>query len=86
MSVVDDLERVVNTLREHDNKPTKMLMPKEAYDMIDPNLIAEKGRQFDCEIVPVEHKVMKPEPKVRRLQFRPQDAMLFRKRGRNKRK
>lgn len=40
----------------------------------------------DTACVKVWHDAPKSEPKVRRLQFRPQDAMLFRKRGRNKRK
>jgi len=81
MSVFDDIERAVNFSREYENNPKKILMPKAVYDKLDPKLIAEKEREFNCEIVPVEHKVSKPEREVRNLCFKPQDAMRLYKRG-----
>ena len=81
MSILDDLERAVNVLREREDKPIKVVMPKACYDKLDPELIAEKEREFGCEIVPVEHKVSKPERKVRNQCFKPQDAMRLYKRG-----
>ena len=79
MSIFDDIERAVNVLRECEGKPNKVVMPKACYDKLDPELIAEKEREFNCKIVPVEHKVHKPEKKVH---YKPQDAMRFKK-GKN---
>lgn len=80
MSVFDDIERAVNVLREREGKPNKVVMPKACYDKLDPELIAEKEREFGCKIVPVEYKVQKPERKVREAHYKPQDAMRFKKR------
>lgn len=80
MSILDDIGRVVSFLRERGDKSGKVLMPKAVYDKLDPELIAEKEREFDCKIVPVEHKVQKPERKVKEVHYKPQDAMRFKKR------
>lgn len=80
MSILDDIGRAVSFLREREDKSSKVLMPKAVYDKLDPELIAEKEREFDCKIVHVEHKVQKPERKVREVHYKPQDAMRFCKR------
>jgi hypothetical protein len=80
MSILDDIGRAVSFLREREDKSSKVLMPKAAYDKLDPELIAEKEREFDCKIVSVEHKVQKPKRKVKEVHYKPQDAMRFKKR------
>lgn len=80
MSVFDDIERAVNVLREREGKPNKVVMPKACYDKLNQKLIAEKEREFNCKIVPVEHKVHKPEKKVKEVHYKPQDAMRFKQR------
>lgn len=84
MSILDDIGRAVSFLREREGKSYKVFMPKAVYDKLDPELIAEKEREFDCKIVPVEHKVQKPERKVRKVHYKPQDAMRFHKRGKRR--
>ena len=80
MSIFDDIERAVNVLREREGKPNKVVMPKACYDKLDPELIAEKEREFGCKVVSVEHKVSKHERKVKEVHYKPQDAIRFKKR------
>ena len=79
MSVLDDLQRGLDFFKEREVE--KVSMPKEVYDTIDPELIADTELRYNCKIVPVVHKVSKPKREVRNQCFKPQDAMRFHKRG-----
>ena len=77
---IEDIERALTQAKEYGNNVRRLEMPKSLYDRIAPEIIAEKEREHNCEIVPIVRKeykaVVKPEVKTR-----PQDAMKYYKRG-----
>ena len=57
-SPVEDMRKALEELAERENVP-KVYIPKEQYEMIDPEIIHQKEAEFHCVLVPVEEHEMK---------------------------
>lgn len=56
---IEDMKEAFEKLREEDGKTVKVYMPKNAYDRLSPEMIAEREAAYHCEIVPVSDEEMK---------------------------
>ena len=50
---IEDMKEAFEDLREHDGERVKIYMPKDAYDRLSPEMIADREAAYHCEIVPV---------------------------------
>ena len=56
---IEDMKETLEDLREHDGERVKIYMPKDAYDRLSPEMIADREAAYHCEIVPVSDEEMK---------------------------
>ena len=56
---IEDMKETFDKLREADGELVKVYMPKNAYDRLSPEMIAEREAAYHCKIVPVSDEEMK---------------------------
>ena len=56
---IEDMKETLEDLREHDGETVKIYMPKDAYDRLTPEMIADREAAYHCKIVPVSDEEMK---------------------------
>ena len=56
---IEDMKETFDKLREQDGELVKVYMPKDAYDRLSPEMIAEREAAYHCKIVPVSDEEMK---------------------------
>ena len=56
---IEDMKETFDKLREADGELVKVYMPKDAYDRLSPEMIAEREAAYHCKIVPVSDEEMK---------------------------
>ena len=55
---IEDMKEAFEKLREEDGKTVMVFIPKNCYDRLSPEMIAEREAAYHCEIVPVSDEEM----------------------------
>ena len=56
---IEDMKEALEDLRDHDGETVMIYMPKDAYDRLTPEMIANREATYHCKIVPVSDEEMK---------------------------